>query len=322
MSRSFFILTVAAVLLQACGDDGPSSPTPTPSAATTTAPASTVLTIVSGETSEPVEGARVLVGGESFVTDESGRAQVGALRPGENLDILAEGFFDRQTLYRSSSEPKLSLWPLASDTGLTQDLTQRLVYTGFGRDAVRGELPLRRPPLGEAIQIFVDPEIAGDPRVTRVVEGSIAAMRAALHDRLAFVVTASAPVRGVVWHVFIDPDAVDSEFIATTELRFENREVVGAELGFRRLDDLVDNERLMTNNMGNAFGLTHSFDVNDRMYYDWWRRRPNDFSPKESLVMRLMLERPAGNRWPDNDRSLGASRFAPETVSYVKAPHP
>lgn len=68
--------------------------------------------------------------------------------------------------------------------------------------------------------------------------------------------------------------------------------------------------RLMLHNLGHSFGLMYSPDESDRMNYNWWKRRQDDFSLREVLTMKLMLQRRAGNRWPDNDRggSTAASR--------------
>jgi hypothetical protein len=307
-----------AVLMNACGDDGPSSPSTTPTA-TTTVPAARSFTIVSGETGEPVAGAELTVGGRTFETGASGEADVGDVRSGTNVGIIAAGFLDRKTVYRAVTETRFALWPATSSDGLTPEITQRLVYTGFGEDAVPGELPMYRVPSDVAVQIFIDPSVPADARVDRVVDDALDAMRVALHDRVDFAVTRTRPARGVVWTVRIDPAAVSSDFIAITRRSFDGNEIVGADLAFRSLPDLVDNGRLLTNLMGTAFGLFDSDNPNDRMFFDWWRRQPNNFSPREGLIMRLMLQRRAGNRWPDNDRSLGTSALHTGSVEFVRS---
>jgi hypothetical protein len=309
---SLILLLVQA----ACGDGGPSAPSapggtkavaPAPSAATATAAdaAETVLVILSGETGQPVPGATVVVAGRTYQTDDSGIVVSPPARKGDNIDVVAEGYLDRQTLYRSSTGTRIALWPRTSPIGLTPEVSQRLVYTGFGEEAVPGELALARPPEGATIYIWVEPDM-NDVRVARVVDDAVAAMREAVEGRVAFEVASIVPRAGVVWHVVIDPDATSSDFIAITRRSYDGDEIVGAQLAFRTLADLTDDGRLMTHMMGYAFGLESSDDPNDRMA-KWWERDPPGFSPKEALVMRLMLQRKAGNRWPDNDRSLGAS---------------
>lgn len=306
-----------AMFVGGCSDDGPSSPSTT-TPATTTAPAAVVLTVVSGETGQPVAGAEVTVAGRTLTTDGTGRVDAGDVRTGANIDIVAEGFLDRQTLYRGTGETRFVLWPATSSNGLTPEITQRLVYSAFGEDAVLGELPLVRPPLGETIFVFVDPGVPDDVRVARVVDDAVTAVRDATRGSVPIDTTRNEPTTGVTWHVRIDPDAVSSEFIAITRWTLDGNEIVSAELSFRSLPDLVDNGRLLTNVMGNAFGLGDSNSPNDRMFFDWWRRRQNNFSPREGLIMRMMLQRPAGNRWPDNDRSLGVSTLRTRIIRYLR----
>lgn len=318
MRRRTAALALVAGFLGGCSDDGPSGPSTTPSATTTIVPASTVFTVVSGETGEPVAGAAVTVGGQTLETEGSGQVDAGDISIGVNVGVVAEGFLDRQTVYRGPTESRLVLWPETSDTGLTPEITRRLVYSGFGEDAVQGELSLSRFPVDETIVVLVDPEIPEDPRVDRIVEDSVDAMRAALHDRMTFTITRTRPSSGIVWHVRINPDSVSSEFIAITRWTFLGSERASAEISFRSLPDFVENGRLLTNMLGTAFGLHDSDKPSDRMFFDWWRRQPNNFSPREGLIMRMMLERRAGNRWPDNDRSLGASSLRTTNVRHVR----
>jgi hypothetical protein len=316
-SRSRTLSIAAFLLLQACGDSGPSGPTgPTgPSAPTSaqaksqTSPASEAaeptLTIVSGETGEPVE-ASVVVAGVTYLTDANGVVVARGTRIGDSIDVVAASYFDRQTVYRGPTAERLTLWPSTSASGLTPELTKRLVYTGFGEDDVPGVLGLSRPPLGEPVQVYVRADL-NDVRVSRVLEDALAALRDAVGTQVSFVVTSTRPAAGVVWQVAIDPDATSSDFIAITNLTFRGYEIVGASLAFRTLADLTDDSRLLMHMMGYAFGLRISPDRNDRMYSDWWERAPSDFSPKEGVIMRLMLQRKAENRFPDSDRFLGAA---------------
>jgi hypothetical protein len=51
------------------------------------------------------------------------------------------------------------------------------------------------------------------------------------------------------------------------------------------------------------------------MFFQFGSRRATTLGPRESLVMRLMLDRPPGNRYPDNDRTATASSTRTETVT-------
>jgi hypothetical protein len=67
--------------------------------------------------------------------------------------------------------------------------------------------------------------------------------------------------------------------------------------------------------LGHTFGLNHSEDDSDLMYGFFSSQRSNRYSPREALVMRLMLQRRAGNRFPDSDPDLTAgARQSAESV--------
>ena len=312
------LAALAVTALVACGDSAPAPSTGPTSPAPPQPPTTVTLTVVSGEDGQPVSGATLTAGGRTLETAANGTASVPVPALGSNVEVIAEGFLDRKTVYRSVN--RIVLWPATSENGLTPELTRRLVYSGFGEDAVLGELSMRRPPSDAVIHVFVEGGLLDDVRVNRVVGDAVAAMETALQGRVQIVVTGTPPSSGTVWHIRVDPEATSSEFIATTRFRVRNGEMVEAWLLYRSLSDLAENERLVTNMLGNAFGLRDSDSPNDRMFFDWWRRRPNDFSPRERLIMRLMFERPGGNRWPDNDRSLGASASTQQVRRYQDPP--
>ena len=54
--------------------------------------------------------------------------------------------------------------------------------------------------------------------------------------------------------------------------------------------------------LGHSFGLLHSPDRTDVMYFSFASGRSEVFTLKEALAMRLMMDRPPGTRFPDNDR--------------------
>jgi len=91
-------------LLTACGgSNGPSTPSssPTPLAPPGLA-AGTGLSFVSGENGAPVGGAQVVVAGRNYRADPAGRVTLTEhVTPGALVDVVAPGFFDRQTQLRS-----------------------------------------------------------------------------------------------------------------------------------------------------------------------------------------------------------------------------
>jgi hypothetical protein len=320
MVKSRILSIAVLLLLQACGDNGPTAPTPT-QAKTRTAAASEAaeptLTIVSGETGQPID-ATVVVGGVTYQTGAGGIVVANGVRIGDDIDVVAADYFDRHTVYRGPTAERLTLWPSTSSTGLTPELTKRLVYTGFGETAVPGVLPLARPPLGQTIQVYVQADLS-NVRIDRAVEDAVAALREAVGGQMNFEVTSIRPTRGVVWQIAVDPDATSSGFVASVHLTFAGNEIIGASFTYRTVADLTEDSRVLMHMMGYAFGLRLSPDPNDRMYPDWWERNPSNFSEKEGIIMRLMLQREAGNRWPDTDRFLGAAPLRdPGSIREIK----
>lgn len=303
-------LSAFALFLVACGDSGPSGPSSVPGAGSTkglSATAAIVLTVASGETGEPVPGATVIVGGAAYETDLAGQVNVvERASPATLLDIVAPNFLDRQTIWRSATETRFTLWPRTSAaTGLTEELTLRIVYTYPSPDAIPGAAPLLRLPLDtSSVLVVVSPEIDADLRAGRAVEDAVAVMNEALAGQISFQIS-SAIVGAVSFEVVIDPDAVASNYAGILRRRYQGLTITGCSCAFRTTADINDS-RLLANSFGYCFGLNDSPDATDLMFSDWWSRSQTNFSLKEKLIMSLMLQRRAGNHFPDNDREARA----------------
>ena len=92
--------------------------------------------------------------------------------------------------------------------------------------------------------------------------------------------------------------------------QFNGAVIVGATTVYKRLG-AASSLGVVMHELAHAFGLSHSLDSSR----DVMGPGPDDkvdYSDREKLVMRLMLQRPPGNQFPDNDRSvanaLGRSR--------------
>lgn len=306
--------------LTACGGGGggstpttpstpvPPAPTPTPTPPIT---AGTVLTLVSGETDQPVGGATVSVGGRTLSTDAAGRVALPeTVNPGTALDLTAAAFLDRLTLLRSPASTRFTLWPRTSPTGLTETYTATLVYTSgaSGTTGSVGADPLER--ITPGVQPFLVPsaQILSDPPALAAHQDAVNAIAAATGGQLVYQIASQRPGSGAIFETRIDPahGACEGGTIAATFAIVRNGEIVGGSIIFCRLD--VARNETVTHEVGHTFGLNHSPDSREVMNAQTAPNQNTTLSAREALCMRLMLQRPAGNRFPDNERAIGLAR--------------
>jgi len=304
------ITAALALGLISCGggDGGPAGPTTTPAAD------GTVLTIVSGETDSPVSGARVTVDGGTFTTNSAGQVTL-PQRPANMapIDILAAGYLDRLTVFRGQ-ETRLSLWPRRSPTGLLESDTVYLVYTHVNwRDGVppllqvgaAGGDSLRQRYSRAPVQVFYSDGFEGaDSWAIDNQAAAVAELNDAIGGGLTYVPPRFAEIPAANMgelHVAltIDPTHAScaSGFVATGEpppagLAGGTLRVNYCSVRYAGILHVAMHE------LGHTFGLRHTADSNDVMSPG---SESQAFTPKERLVMRLMLQRRPGNTFPDTD---------------------
>lgn len=277
------------------------------------------MVVVSGESGEALAGATVRLGAAEYLTDGSGsislRDRVDLFAP---LDASKAGYFDRQTSIRARDDRTFALWPLVSASGLNQHVTATLVYTSTVENAPLAGIPLERL-RGAAPQVVIvlADNLRGDPRILQRHEEAAAEITAATGRRATFRVGADATGATRVDATYNPRDTGCKESRAFARTRLSGGEVTSATITYCVED--APRSPTVGHELGHVFGFGHSPDVRDLMYPVFERSRPGSFSDREALLMRLMLQRRAGNRFPDSDRGPGASAAARERITYCPA---
>jgi len=314
------------LLVSACSDTGPSSPTTVSRnlAAPETAfgfVAGTTLSIVSGETGQPVSGAEVSIAGHEHTSDASGQLTLDRLASnGVTIDIRAPGFLERQTIVRRGEQTVFELWPSESPTRMDADYTRTLVYESASLGD-QGELePLDRPGLEvRRAAILPNALIGSDPRAMQTLRDAATEITDALDGAIVYSVGDDASAVPVT--LLIEPQnesIVEDNLRAFTRCWMTRLVITRCEIVYRDVEVVRSNTTL--HELGHTFGLNHSSDRAEIMGVRRVRA-PRVFSPRERLVMRLMLKRPPGNLYPDNDRQAPALRAMGEQ-SRIICRHP
>lgn len=323
LSRRLSWTAAAALLAGLCGCESATEPSSVADPRTEAAggyPSGTVLRLVSGEDGTPVAGAVVRLAGREARADSEGAVTLtreAAL--GTSLRVDAAGFLTRRTLLRSADETTFALWPSESPTGLDADYTEALVYTSAALGNTSDREALDRPGLDTPfVSVLPDDAIRSDGIALENLRAAAAELSAAT-GAIAYRLDAAPGSTPVTFA--IDPEdetIVEDNLRAFTRCWLDRLVITRCEVVLRSLD--VARSPTVLHELGHSFGLNHSPDAREIMGV---RRlsSPSRFSPRERLVMRLMLTRRPGNLFPDDDRQAPSLR-QPGSVSRVVCRHP
>jgi hypothetical protein len=310
------LISVLGLCSVGCGGDKASSPVAPTAPPPSRVPAA--LVVLSGETGQPAGGATVVIAGQNLRTDAAGQAPVpaGSLA-GAFVDLVASGFLDRQTSLREgSAPPRLLLWPRVSSTGMDEHFSATLVYTATSEGSPVGGQPLRRIRAGvTAAYIQLSENLRNDPESVAWHQLAADSINVATGGRVIYQLSVSPPSGAVIFNVSYDPanSGCSARVRGFASSRLSGGEITGGTIVYCAAD--APRSGTVVHELGHTFGLFHSPNRTDVMYSAFVSGRSDVYTPREALAMRLMMDRAAGTRFPDNDRETsGATSLSGDHV--------
>jgi hypothetical protein len=311
--RSGLAAVLSVVGAAACGGGSapaptaPSAPTPPPAYV----PAGTKLSINFIHDGTPASEATLTIASRRYAIDERGEVTLTENAPwGGLIDVDGSNILDRQTVVRSSMGTALTVWPGTTEAGIDPHYTSILVYTSAamagGQDAA---WPLHRLKPGTTEVVVVpDAALRANARSMGAHEEAAARMTMASEGRVVYRVADTRPVTGVVVDTKLAPEDPTCQSSGGTVYAFAQNsantagEIYGSTIVYCVESGIVDYPNLILHELGHTFGLQHSPDPNEVMRAPAYSS--GYMSARESQAMLLLLARPAGNRFPDNDRDV------------------
>ena len=301
------VLSVVACLTACGGEDqsaGPNAVAAVPTADVGVLGVGSAVEIVSGETGEGIHGAVFTVNGRDYTTAAGRVTLTEAVGLTSEVRIVAPGMLERRTLFRELTAPRFALWPQTSGSGMDEPYTRAIVYSH-----PEGAGPLRRLTRGTTHVVVVPSrDLRGEEEMTAHREAA-ERVTAASGGQVVYTVETQRPASGVYVEARLSRD--DDELCARHNILAFEQDFIRSGETIRAVivycDPKAARTAVVSHEMGHTFGLYHSPDGKELMYAFFDGHGAVDFGARESLEMRLMLQRPGGNQFPDDDRGVSAT---------------
>jgi hypothetical protein len=251
--------------------------------------------------------------GKTRKTDRNGQVNLSETPDlGSNIEIVAPGYLNRKTLFRSPNDlgfTQLSgghlftLWPETSANGLHKSFTRELLYAWGDND-----YPLFRPdPRFKGAVLIPDDVVKRDQSTMQTVREATASMTAVTGKPYIVGKLAKEGSRQPI-HLVYDPlhpqfkESGWRNVVAFVDNEYDWGHIItSSTVVFRVLE--YGRVSVTLHELGHTLGLSHTISSErDLMSPYYYENGADEFTPREQLAIQLMLQRRPGNTFPDNDR--------------------